>query len=281
MDPAGTAPALGESEHDKAMIAKFEASQPPAPPKPQAPAPAPAARPDNVPEKFWDSAKGAVNTEALLKSYAELERLRGAPSGSPSAPPPPPPTAPAPPADPNAPPPPPAAPAPPAAPGKLDLPKLVAEVEAGGLSEESVKALEAVGFTKDIAEQMVRGQMALAEQQDAQALAKAGMTKDQFDAMAVWAETGLQPAEQDAFNKAMRGSVEQRALFLTGLKAKYEAANGKPPALLSGNSDPPPGSEGAFKSRAEVVQAMSDPRYSKDPAYRAEVERRIAMMPTF
>lgn len=31
-------------------------------------------RPENVPEKFWDSAKGAMNTEALLKSYAELEK---------------------------------------------------------------------------------------------------------------------------------------------------------------------------------------------------------------
>jgi hypothetical protein len=31
-------------------------------------------RPDNVPEKFWDAEKGALNTEALLKSYTELEK---------------------------------------------------------------------------------------------------------------------------------------------------------------------------------------------------------------
>lgn len=37
------------------------------------------ARPADVPEKFWDAEKGAVNQEALLKSYLELEKTRGQP----------------------------------------------------------------------------------------------------------------------------------------------------------------------------------------------------------
>lgn len=36
-------------------------------------------RPAGVPEKFWDPLTGAVNTEALLKSYTELEKLRSQP----------------------------------------------------------------------------------------------------------------------------------------------------------------------------------------------------------
>lgn len=45
---------------------------------PPAPAPAgneaaPATRPDFIPEKFWDAAKGAPNVEGMAKSYAELE----------------------------------------------------------------------------------------------------------------------------------------------------------------------------------------------------------------
>lgn len=35
-------------------------------------------RPDTVPEKFWDAEKGVVNQDALLKSYLELEKTRGA-----------------------------------------------------------------------------------------------------------------------------------------------------------------------------------------------------------
>lgn len=37
----------------------------------------PPARPDGVPEKFWDREAGAVRTDALLKSYVELERKLG------------------------------------------------------------------------------------------------------------------------------------------------------------------------------------------------------------
>jgi hypothetical protein len=39
--------------------------------------PAPVERPEHVPEKFWDAESGAVRTEALLKSYVELERKLG------------------------------------------------------------------------------------------------------------------------------------------------------------------------------------------------------------
>jgi hypothetical protein len=42
-----------------------------------APAEVPAARPPGVPEKFWDREARATRTDALLKSYVELERKLG------------------------------------------------------------------------------------------------------------------------------------------------------------------------------------------------------------
>ena len=50
-----------------------ELAQPPAEPVDE---PGPA-RPSGVPEKFWNAEAGAVRTEALLKSYLELERKLG------------------------------------------------------------------------------------------------------------------------------------------------------------------------------------------------------------
>jgi hypothetical protein len=41
------------------------------------PAEAPAVRPAGVPDKFWDREAGAIRTDALLKSYLELERKLG------------------------------------------------------------------------------------------------------------------------------------------------------------------------------------------------------------
>lgn len=38
------------------------------------PAPQKGARPEEVPEKFWDTELGAIRVEALLKSYRELEK---------------------------------------------------------------------------------------------------------------------------------------------------------------------------------------------------------------
>lgn len=37
----------------------------------------PPARPEGVPDKFWDREAGAIRTDALLKSYVELERKLG------------------------------------------------------------------------------------------------------------------------------------------------------------------------------------------------------------
>lgn len=42
-----------------------------------------AARPDNVPEKFWDAEKGELRTDSVLKSYSELEGRFGAFTGAP------------------------------------------------------------------------------------------------------------------------------------------------------------------------------------------------------
>jgi hypothetical protein len=38
---------------------------------------APPARPDHVPEKFWDPAKGAIRADDLAKSYGEAQKLIG------------------------------------------------------------------------------------------------------------------------------------------------------------------------------------------------------------
>ena len=40
----------------------------------------PTTRPDHVPEKFWDADAGSVRTDALIKSYGELERRLGEPA---------------------------------------------------------------------------------------------------------------------------------------------------------------------------------------------------------
>ena len=73
--------AIGRGEIDPAAApaepADPAAAEPPAKGQETPPAPQVAERPADVPEKFWDAAKGQVRTDALLKSYLELEKVKG------------------------------------------------------------------------------------------------------------------------------------------------------------------------------------------------------------
>ena len=63
---AGTGPAATEPAADIPAPRDEPAGSPESPP-----------RPTDIPEKFWDSERGELRTEALLKSYIELERKLG------------------------------------------------------------------------------------------------------------------------------------------------------------------------------------------------------------
>ena len=62
-------------------------------------------------------------------------------------------------------------------------------------------------------------------------------------------------------------------LAVEGLRSKYQAAEGSDPALIAGQSAPSSG--GNYSSWAEVTQAMRDPRYKSDPAYRQSVTSKL------
>lgn len=92
-----------------------------------------------------------------------------------------------------------------------------------------------------------------------------------------WAEKGLTEDLQQAWDEAIASG--NRALIRLagqGLRAAYVDANGSEPNLVKGGQ-PVPSRTGAkpFRSNDEVVKAMSDPRYRTDPAYQAEVYRRL------
>ncbi len=59
-----------------------------------------------------------------------------------------------------------------------------------------------------------------------------------------------------------------------GLRSKYVESNGFEGTQVSGKraSRPEPG----FRSQAELARAISDPRYRDDPAYRMDVEQKLA-----
>lgn len=273
--PAPPPPAPGSPEYDAAMAAKFDAAQANAGGAPVAPPPAAPVRPDNVPEKFWDAAKGQVNTEALLKSYVELEKAKaGAPAATPPA------AAPVtPPVEGQAPAPDATAAAAKAAVGPEAFEAYTAEfAEKGALSEESYKALgEKHGIPKELVDSFIQGQLAIQESTLNQGYALAG-GKDQYAQMIQWAGTNLTPAEVEAFDAAVLGTPAQMAQAIMGLKARYEATYGQPQNLVT--AEPNKGTLG-YQSQAEMTADMKDPRYKTDAAFRRSVEQKLAVTTAF
>ena len=96
----------------------------------------------------------------------------------------------------------------------------------------------------------------------------------QYDNLIAWANTNLDAKSQEAFDSIVNsGSVDAIKIAVNGLKAQYENANGFEGKMYTGKA--PKGNTDTFRSQAELVQAMSDKRYDRDPAYRQDVIEKL------
>jgi len=94
--------------------------------------------------------------------------------------------------------------------------------------------------------------------------------EEQYSKMLAWASDNLEPNILDTFNTMVgNGNADAVQLAVNGLKAEYEAKEGYEGRMLTGKSAKT--SSDVFRSQAEVVQAMSDIRYDRDPAYRQDL----------
>jgi hypothetical protein len=94
--------------------------------------------------------------------------------------------------------------------------------------------------------------------------------EDQYNNLTSWAADNMDDRALDAFNSIVdQGNPTAIQIAVAGMKAEYDNAEGYEGRMLTGKAAP--NSRDAFRSQAEVVQAMSDPRYDKDPAYRQDL----------
>lgn len=94
--------------------------------------------------------------------------------------------------------------------------------------------------------------------------------------MVAWGVNGLSAADKALINAGMAAGGEAAKAAAESFKSKYEAALGKDPQLIPGSSAPNVSS--GYESVPQMLEAMRDPRYQKDPAYRKSVEAKIAAM---
>jgi hypothetical protein len=148
--------------------------------------------------------------------------------------------------------------------------------EKGTISDETFKRFEAAGIPRDVVSRYAQTRKAEVDAENTKLFERAG-GEDVYEVMCDWANNNLPKEDLAAFQKIIQeGEITQALLAVDALKARYVAANGKPPKLISGNSSNRNTTVG-YASRAEMVRDMQDARYAKDPAFRKQVEQRIAL----
>jgi len=253
--------AQGEGEDDQAhidaMVAKANGDAPQTPDNQDTPDEG-SERPEWLPEKF-------KTPEDMAKSYAELEKKM---SGGKE----------------------PEAPAADETPAEiptnedakeaatnagLDFDALQTEYgKDGQLSDETYEAINKSGIPRDVVDSYIAGQEALATSIRTEMFSTVG-GEESYGTMMQWASSSLDKTEVDAYNNVMGTSdPAQIQLAVRGLHAKYQAENGSNPSLISGETTANAGTK--FESVAQVTEAMRNPKYKTDPAFRKQVEAKLA-----
>ncbi len=95
-----------------------------------------------------------------------------------------------------------------------------------------------------------------------------------YKSMIDWAGQNFSKEEVSMYDKVMESGNPDAIFFaVQALQARYNDNVGSDGQLLTGKGAE--NTDDSFKSQAELVAAMSDPRYDRDPAYRQDLMRRL------
>lgn len=151
--------------------------------------------------------------------------------------------------------------------------------EKGVLSDATMDALEKAGYPKAVVEGFIKSRQIL-ENQYTSAVYEAAGGEEAYSRMTQWAAANLPKADIEAFNAAIdSGNLGTVTLIMGGIRsAMGEAMTQKHgtrnPSVMGGPATT--NTTGGFADKTEMVKAMSDKRYCRDPQYTKLVESRMA-----
>ena len=116
-------------------------------------------------------------------------------------------------------------------------------------------------------------------QEDVKELQDVAGGPQEYRNMISWAKDNLDENEVSMFDQVMqRGDPLSCFFAVQALQYRYEDDTGTTgETMLTGTA--PKESKNTFRSQAEIVAAMSDPRYEKDPAYRNDIMKKLENSP--
>lgn len=147
--------------------------------------------------------------------------------------------------------------------------------ETGNISSRTLADLAAAGYPKEVIEGIISNQRAL-EDRFVQAVYETAGGEEEFTKVIRWASNNLPKATVDSFNNAVDSNdLGLISLLIQGIKSKMVETRGTSNPTIMGASGETTRSSRGFASKDDIVKAMSDPRYARDPAYTRSVEQKM------
>ena len=156
----------------------------------------------------------------------------------------------------------------------------------GTLTDEMYTDLNKAGFNKAMVDSYlegVRNQVGMEQAQvnEAPVLSDAEVAevhsiaggKQGYEQLMAWASDNISDADAKNFDEVVETGNKAAVTFaVKALFGQYEDAVGRDSTLVTGKAAP----ADVYKSMAQVVSDMNDPRYDRDEAYRDDVQAKLA-----
>jgi hypothetical protein len=152
--------------------------------------------------------------------------------------------------------------------------------ENGTLSKEtmekfqSMSSEELVSAYMEMSSNAPQQQVADLSESEVNSIQKSVGGEEAYAEIVGWAADNLDAETIEAYDTLVNsGNSKAIQLAVAGLKAQYEMSNGYEGEMLTGKAAAK--SSSVFRSQAELVEAMADPRYDRDPAYRNDILEKL------
>lgn len=151
----------------------------------------------------------------------------------------------------------------------------------GTLSQEMYDRLNKAGFSDSVIDSYLGGLRNQLGYTDAANLSDSEISEIKkiaggekgYQQLTEWASENLSKEDIEAFDEVINTANKAAVRFaVKALMSQYEDAVGRDPELVTGKQS----NQGqAYRSMAEVVRDMQDPRYDRDEAYRMDIMQKL------
>ena len=144
--------------------------------------------------------------------------------------------------------------------------------KAGEVTEEVYEKFEKAGVPKELVDHVQE----LENYKQANEMKSVTADVEDYPALQKWAGDNLSESEISIFDNIVEnGTLDEMRFAVNNLNGRMQG-NTAPRQSRLVKADAIAQAEGGYESQAQMIADMGDPRYKKDPAYRAAVARKAS-----